>query len=1096
MTFLQNTQKSFQSKLMLIMLSICTLITTNSMFADITYGTIVVPSCNGLSNGAISFVDIAGGSFPFNVILTFPDQSQQIFTIGQNGTISHLPQGNYSWTICSSDKPPICIDGGTNIPNVDNPFSVNPESLDCYGLTLSGTAVAGNKVEVTITSTTNSFIFSTIASPDNGSFVFRRLPIPAGTYTVDYFSISQIDVTCQATAQQNFTIDYGMNMGFTPLPGCNTDNGVLANFSFSPGLAPFTVQLLNSNGDFTTFTVNQGSSLIFVQPGTYTVYGFSSDNLCSGPVSNVVVGSFTNTVSNLQGTITCMNSDTIATITGTVQKNNIVQVVPGGFTQADSNGNFSVSFSVSSYQSTPFLYFVRTWPSYDPTCVFETANQTIPFLQVTPTVTSACGGQGSISLFIQGGSGSYLVDGAGYVNNTPVPAAPGTYTLLVTDANNPSLCNIVTVTVQGLAVSIAPFSSTICAGSTLGLTANVSGGIPNYHYLWSGFGVNGQTGASVTTPSNLPAGTNNYSVAVTDSSSPTSCTGSAQASVTVSSVNVSVSGTTSVCPGGTINLQALVSGGVPPYSYEWVDPNGNVIGSNQPTLTVSPAVLSGIYSVKVIDFIGCSGSNGQTVLVQQTTLPVSINPTSAIICAGNTTTLSAVIGATGSFTYQWSGPNGFSATTPTITTPSNLPLGVNTFGVVIFDSNSNCFGTSTAQVTVLSAPSVTLSGTTNLCIGGRLNLTAAVSPAGSYTYSWTQNGNPIPVSGNTVTVFPAQSTDGGIYQVSVTDNSSGCTTMSNQLLVTVDETQLSVTVQPAQTTFCAGQNTTTTLTANVANTPNASGSYTYLWSGTGVSGQTTSVVTTPGNLSVGNNSYQVLVTDSNTNCFGVGNASVNINALPSLSLNGPTSPVCVSQTFTLTATPTGTAPFNYAWTKDGNPISPTTPNTIVVTNAQLTDGGAYAVIVTDANGCISNQASFPVTVTNCLAPITVTAATASGSTTITAGATTTLIFSVSNNTAVVTNPTADVLTNIAVTVQLPSCFQFCRFIDASNSGWQYTVSGNTVIATLASLAPGSTATFDIVAKAKCPKHKFVNVVSTVTADNVLPSTSTLRLCVL
>jgi hypothetical protein len=89
--------------------------------------------------------------------------------------------------------------------------------------------------------------------------------------------------------------------------------------------------------------------------------------------------------------------------------------------------------------------------------------------------------------------------------------------------------------------------------------------------------------------------------------------------------------------------------------------------------------------------------------------------------------------------------------------------------------------------------------------------------------------------------------------------------------------------------------------------------------------------------------YGVVVTDAN-GCTGSGSGTLTVNPNPTVAVNSQT--VCASTLpATITATPVGTGPFNYAWTV------PSGPNPGNVASFSASAAGAYGVVVTDANGC-------------------------------------------------------------------------------------------------------------------------------------------------
>ncbi|MFZ4107180.1 hypothetical protein, partial [Flavobacterium sp.] len=164
---------------------------------------------------------------------------------------------------------------------------------------------------------------------------------------------------------------------------------------------------------------------------------------------------------------------------------------------------------------------------------------------------------------------------------------------------------------------------------------------------------------------------------------------------------------------------------------------------------------------------------------------------------------------------------------------------------------------------------------------------------------------------------------------------------------------LSVTINPNPTvtvtspTVCQG--TIATLTA----LPGSTDSYSYLWavpSGTNPGDVPSFATSLPG-------VYSVVITNTVTGCISssaFGTATINSN--PTVSVNSPT--VCQDAPATLTAIPSSTGNYSYAWTV---PIGVTNPGN--GSSFNTTVAGIYNVIITDiVTGCSSNSATGTITI--------------------------------------------------------------------------------------------------------------------------------------
>ncbi|MDX1408342.1 MAG: hypothetical protein R3330_09415, partial [Saprospiraceae bacterium] len=273
-----------------------------------------------------------------------------------------------------------------------------------------------------------------------------------------------------------------------------------------------------------------------------------------------------------------------------------------------------------------------------------------------------------------------------------------------------------------------------------------------------------------------------YLVTVTDASG---CTGTAEAEVNLQEpVEVEITGPPSVCGIDTVVL-AATSGFV---AYAW--------STGDTTASISVG-QTGSYQVIVTDDSGCTGETSIAFTVFDEPDPVITGPAS--ICTGS----DAVLGVGGSYSsIVWS----TGATTPEITVN-----GSGTFAVTVTDANG-CTGTSLHAVQIADSLSLDISMSGPLCEG----MAILSAGAGFSTYLWS-NGATTPE----ITVA-----DDGTYSVTVTD-AGGCSGQAN-LDVTIPEPVQVEISGPADA--CDG--TDATLVAASA------GQGTFLWS----TGDTTNVI--------------------------------------------------------------------------------------------------------------------------------------------------------------------------------------------------------------------------------------------------------------
>ncbi len=618
-------------------------------------------------------------------------------------------------------------------------------------------------------------------------------------------------------------------------------------------------------GGTTTLTANGGATYVWsngpitatntVGAGSYVVTATDASG-CTGTASVTVTESGALTPSISGTTSVCFGGTTTLTANG-------------GATYVWSNGPITATNTVGAGS------YVVT--ATDASGCTGTASVTVTESgALTPSIsgtTSVCFG-GTTTLTANGGATYVWSNGPITATNT---VGAGTYVVTATDASGCTGTASVTVIESGALTPSISGTTSVCFGGTTTLTAN--GGAT---YVWS----NGPITATNT------VGAGSYVVTATDASG---CTGTANVTVIESgALTPSISGTTSVCFGGTTTLTA--NGGA---TYVW---------SNGP-ITATNTVGAGSYVVTATDASGCTGTASVTV-IESGALTPSISGTTSV-CFGGTTTLTANGGAT----YVWS--NGPITATNTV--------GAGSYVVTATDA-SGCTGT--ANVTVIESGALTpsISGTTSVCFGGTTTLTAN----GGATYVWS-NG-PITAT-NTV--------GAGSYVVTATD-ASGCTGTAS---VTVTESGVLTPSISGTTSVCFGG--TTTLTAN--------GGATYVWSNGPITATNT----------VGAGSYVVTATDA-SGCTGTASVNVTESGALTPTITGDNT-ICFGGTTTLTAN----GGLTYQW--ESGPS----------TAAYTVGSGTYVVTATDASGC-TGTASVTVTESGELTP------TITGDNTICFGGTTTL----------------------------------------------------------------------------------------------------------
>ncbi|MES2543569.1 MAG: T9SS type B sorting domain-containing protein [Bacteroidota bacterium] len=256
------------------------------------------------------------------------------------------------------------------------------------------------------------------------------------------------------------------------------------------------------------------------------------------------------------------------------------------------------------------------------------------------------------------------------------------------------------------------------------------------------------------------------------------------------------------------------------YSYQWTVP---VDVPDPGNVAVFTTTLPGVYSVIATNTVTGCVSEMASGIVSDSTFP-TVTVTSSIICAESLTTVTAVPGIPGNYTYDWIVvPSGFPNPGNVASFTTGIP---GTYKVKITNSVSSCVSANgIGTVALIPLPTVTVNSE-SICQGGTAILTATPGViSDNYIYYWTSPSGVI--VGNTQSF---STTVGGVYSVIIKDLSTGCSSHSASGTV---EVKLLPAVDPnvVSPVICSGQTTNIELPSSLPNT-----NFTWSTSSVGVSG--------------------------------------------------------------------------------------------------------------------------------------------------------------------------------------------------------------------------------------------------------------------
>lgn len=891
---------------------------------------VVVTAHCGQADGDLT-INTSGGTAPYSYS----------WSNGASGSnqITNVISGTYTVTV--SDANGCTASSSGIIPDAPAPLITLNNSIDasCFG-------VADGRIRVNVAGGVPPYnlLWS------NGAVGLLNSNIAAGTYTVTATDA----VGCTATFQSSISEPTAISL----IPGstaatCGSANGS-ANIVAGGGTGPFSYAWSPIGGNAATAS-NLGA-------GSYTVV-VTDANGCTEQM-NVNVGSSNGPSAAvlLQSDVRC-NGGNDGALTISVNGG----VAPYVYVwSASGSGISGVGLTARNYTVTV------TDANGCSSMVSATINEPTALSTIPSTYTSHCGqSDGSADIIVNGGTPVYAYNWSTgtSLNNTLSSVPSGSYTVTVTDANGCTFATTVNIPNQaGPVVSISTLNNVSCNNGNDGsVSVGIAGGNNPFNYIWS-------NGISSAANSNLSAG--NYTVTITDAFG---CTSALVATITEpAAIPLTFVNTISTCGNSNGSSTVTPNGGTAPFSYSW---SSGSLGATANALT------AGIYTVTVTDASGCSVSDN-TIINAAGGPTLAFGGQTDVSCAGGSdgTATVLVTAGNGPFTYDWL-PSGGTAST-------GIGLSAGNYKVSVTDVNgcSTTFNFDILEPLPLIVNNLTTAVTCNGGSNGTADIDAQDGTA-PYIFNWSPGGI---MSSNRINL-PA-----GNYDVTVTD-AKGCT---KQTLAVVSEPTAISGVSSSLSAACYGDNTgSASIVASGGISP-----YTFLWNTGAIGSQLNGVFagtysvtisdnngcTYPTTIVVGEASAIVmstLVTDAScgnangtalvsasggTGAFGfqwsTGAATTTISGLAAgaytviatdangctsttlaavANLGGPTLSVLSTSDISCNggadgnaevSVTSGNGPFSFSWMPSGG-------------NAAIASGltaGAYAVNVTDVNGCVTS----------------------------------------------------------------------------------------------------------------------------------------------
>jgi hypothetical protein len=355
---------------------------------------------------------------------------------------------------------------------------------------------------------------------------------------------------------------------------------------------------------------------------------------------------------------------------------------------------------------------------------------------------------------------------------------------------------------------------------------------------------------------------------------------------------------------------------------------------------------------------------------------ISLQPANQTVTAGGSATFSITAAGTPTPTYQWNfnGSAIAGATSSSFSITSAQSSNAGSYTVVV----SNSAGSVTSSIATLtvnsasngaSAPTITAQPvSTIVTVGFLAQFSVTASPFSGTNYQWYRNGSLIPGATSFLyTITSAALTDAGSYTVVVSDAAGSVTSAAATLTVNSASTGSpasglpTITAQPVSTTTTVGFLAQFGVTA----TPFPGTNYQWYKNGTLIPGATSFLYTITSAALTDAGSYTVVVSDSAgsvtsaaaTLTVNSAGGTIPVTFAPVIAVQPVSQAVAANASATFSVIATGTPTLTYQWSFNGSAIAGATASSYTVANAQSSNAGSYAVLVSNSVGSVTSSAA-------------------------------------------------------------------------------------------------------------------------------------------
>ena len=508
----------------------------------------------------------------------------------------------------------------------------------------------------------------------------------------------------------------------------------------------------------------------------------------------------------------------------------------------------------------------------------------------------------------------------------------GDYTLTATDDNGCVETITITITEPAEIIPTPTMTAANCGQDDGGVSVTVIGGTVAADYTYEWQDDQGNVVGTTATVNNLFPG--NYCVTVTDDNGCTATACIDVDNITAGTIAVNVDGNVScngVCDGAAT---ITTTGGTAPYTYNWMDSNGNVVFTeNTANLTSTINTLcADDYDVQVIDAVGCIMTDNFTI-TEPAPLAIVLDNSTNVTCFGacDGTADLTTSGGTAPYTYAWDSGQ---------TTEDLTGLCAGDYNLTVTDDNG-CIVNITVTITEPTELTLATAAFEVTCFGGSDGQVIVIPSGGTvsntYDFEWTNS------SGTVVSTDPdANGLPAGTYTINVWDDNS-CNATADVIVIEPTPITYSFTSTPSNCGQADGEACVTAAGGTEA------GTYDFEW--TNSSGTVVSSADCATGILAGD--YTVSITDDN-GCVITADTTIADLAGPSLAIDNITIPTCFGDCdgeISLVTSGGQSTNFVYGYSFNGG-APQVTPNP-----ATGLCQGDYVFTAVDEFGCIATVAT-------------------------------------------------------------------------------------------------------------------------------------------